>query len=364
MRKLKKLNGPSMDEIALLRRFRANPPRPSADETEAARAKLMGAIRHESLRSSPARSRLRLWPPRRRWVAAISAGAALAIAAVGALIVLLAAPSGENKVNVVAEARAALPSAGELLHVSTVSTVSLVGADEPAQKRFEEFARRHPDGYAPGYFEEWSADGRWRVAVPTGRVSPEVLAEHGFHLSDQELQGIGLTHEVIGPTQEAYADGVDSLYVEKLGVIIRARFQEAGSAEADKLGSTPGMIYTGAPFIGGDPVANIRERLDRGLLRDAGSAEVDGRSVRRLVTTSGEPGLVPVEYDVDAQTFEPVRFRTFGHWADSPYPPERMAEDVDFKVFDSMPLNSDTEQQLKIQAPPGTTVIDAHGPNQ
>ena len=355
-----------MDEIALLRRFRADPPRPSAHEIETARAKLMGAIRHESLRSSPARSRLRPWPPRRRWVAAVGAGAALAIAAVGALIVVLAAPSGENKVNVVAEARAALPSAGELLHVSTVSTVSLVGAGEGAQERFDEFTLRHPDAYAPGYFEEWSADGHWRVAVPAGRASPEMLAAHGFHLSDQELQGIGLTHEVTGPTQEAYADRVDSLYVEKLGVIIRARFQEAGSAGADKMGSAPGAIYTGAPFIGRDPVATIRGQLDHGLLRDAGSAEVDGLSVRRLVTKSGEPDVVPVEYDVDAQTFEPVRFRTFGHWVGPPnsaYPPERMAEDVDFKVFDSGPLNSDTEQQLKIQAPPGTTVVDAHGPN-
>jgi hypothetical protein len=353
-----------MDEIALLRRFRADPPHPSADEVETARAKLMAAIRHESLRSSPARSRLRPSPPRRRWVAAAGAAAALAIAAVVALIVFLAAPSGENKINVVAEARAALPSAGELLHASTVSTISLVGADEGAQKRFDEFARRHPDGYAPSYFEEWSTDGRWRVAVPAGSVSPEMLREHGFHLSDQELQGIGLTHEVTGPTQEAYADGVDSLYVEKLGVIVRARFQEAGSKGADSLGSAPGMIYTGAPFVGRDPVATIRAQLDRGLLRDAGSGEVDGRSVRRLVTKSGEPGVVPVEYDVDAQTFEPVRFRTFGHWPDSPYPPERMAEGVDFKAFESLPLNSDTEQQLKIQAPPGTTVIDAHGPNQ
>jgi hypothetical protein len=303
-------------------------------------------------------------PPRfrRRWVLAAAAAAAVAIAAT----ILLAAPSGDHKINVVAEARAALPGSGELLHLKTVSTTSLVGADEAAQQRFDEFARRHHDEYAPRYFEQWSAGDRWRVAGPTNKVFPKMFAGEpyypGFYISDEELQRIGLTDELIGPTQEAYADGIDSLYVESLGVIIRSDLKQAGWQTG--IGSLPGGIYTGSPtLLGPDPVAAIRKQLDRGDLRDAGTADVDGRSVRRLVSKEG----APFEYDVDAETFEPVRVRMFGHWVgepDSPYPPEEMVEDVDFQVFETLPLNSETEQLLTIDAPPATTVIDAQGPDE
>ena len=112
-------------------------------------------------------------PARRRWLA----GAAVAAAAVVALGVFLAAPGGDSKVNVIAEARAALPESGELLHLSTVSTSSLIGADEAAQERFDDFARRHHDDYAPRYFEQWSAGDRWRVANPANRVSPKMFAK-------------------------------------------------------------------------------------------------------------------------------------------------------------------------------------------
>jgi hypothetical protein len=301
-------------------------------------------------------------PPRRR---GLLAGAVVVVAAIVALVVFLATPSGERKINLVAEARAALPSSGELLHLATVSTTSLIGADDAAQQRFDEFARRHHDEYAPRYFEQWSAGDRWRVAGPTNKVFPKLFAGEpyypGFYISDQELQQVRLTDEVIGPTQEAFEDGIDTLYVESLGVIIRSNLRAAGW-DTD-VGSFPGGIYTGSPtLLGSDPVAAIRKQLDRGNLHDAGAAEVDGRSVRRLVSQDGN-----FEYDVDAKSFEPVRVRMFSHWVgplDSPYPPEKMAEDVNFETFETLPLNSETERLLTIDAPPGTTVIDAQGPDE
>jgi hypothetical protein len=82
-----------MDEIELLRRFRADLPGPSAGQVETARAELMKAIAHESERQSVPASRrpaLRLRPA---WVVAVGAAAALAIAAV-LLVALASGPGG------------------------------------------------------------------------------------------------------------------------------------------------------------------------------------------------------------------------------------------------------------------------------
>jgi hypothetical protein len=301
---------------------------------------------------------------RRGWVV----GAVVVAAAIVALALFLAAPSGDKRINVVAEARAALPSSGELVHFKMVSTNSLVDADDAARQRFDEFAREHPRDYEPRYFEQWSADNRWRIAT-TAVVDPQEFAGEpyfpGFYISDQELQRIGLTHELDGPTQEAYDNGIDSLYIESLGVIVRSNLEEGGWKD-EEVGSSPGGIYTGAPqgFLGSDPVTTIRKRLESGDLHDAGAAEVDGRSVRRLVSDDFEHD--GFEYDVDAETFEPVRVRVFTNWVggDPQAPPERMAQDADFEVFETLPLNSETEDLLKIDAPPATMVIDAQGPDE
>ena len=181
----------------------------------------------------------------------------------------------------------------------------------------------------------------------------------GFYISDEDLQGIGLTDELVGPTQEAYADGVDSLYVEELDALIRTEIGKGFGSEDE--GLVPGGIYSGAPtLLGGDPVEALRATLNSGNVRDEGTATVNGREVRRLVTHDGF-----FEYDVDAETFEPVRVRMFGRWqgeVDSPHPLERMVEDVTFEVFEAMPLNEETDDLLEIETPPGTTILEAVGP--
>jgi len=291
--------------------------------------------------------------------------AAIGTTAVIAVGVLLAAPSSDNEINVFAQARAALPSAGELLHLETRKTTSLLGADDAAQQRFAEFASRHHDEYAPQTFEQWSVADRWRVAVPNGKVSPKMFAGEpyypGFYISDEMLRQIGLIDDVIGPIQEAYAEGVDTLYVAKLGLIIRSDLEQAGW---EHLPPFPGGIYTGSPTgLGSDPVAQIRRWLDHGSLRDAGMGEVDGRRVYRLVPNDGS---FDIEFDLDAQTYEPVRVRELSRWVggpNSPHPPETMVTDVDFRAFETLPLNPETAQLLEIDAPPATPVIDALGPD-
>ena len=298
--------------------------------------------------------------PHSRWP--VAAAAVLAVALAG--ILLLGGPSGGDRINVVAEAKAALGASdsGEIIHLVTVSRSLLIGANEAVQHRFDEFAYSHWGEYRPTRFEQWSTDDRWRVATDQRTIGPKMFAgmPHypGFYISDSELQRIGLAKDVTGPTQESYADGVDSLYVEDAGVVIRSHL-----ADDSPTASLPGGIYTGSPtLLGGDPVDALRKALDSGNLRDAGMAEVDGRSVRRLMDNNGT-----FEYDVDAETFVPVRVRMFGHWAgavDSPYPVQRMAEDVTFVTYETLPLEASTEHLVELNPPAGTTVVDAQGPHE
>lgn len=297
--------------------------------------------------------------PRRRWP--VAAALVLVFALAGAF--LLGGVGGTDKINVVAEAKAALSEskAGEIVHLVTVSTSTLIGADDAAQERFDEFAHRHWDEYRPQRFEQWSTGDRWRVATDERTIGPKMFAGMpsypGFFISNAELQRIGLANDVTGPTQESYANGIDSLYVRDAGVVVRA--QLGGDS---RIASFPGGIFTGSPsLLGGDPVDAAREALASGDLRDAGPGEVDGRSVRRLLSGN------TLEYDVDAETFAPVRVRMFGHWAgevDSPYPLERMAEDVTFETYETLPVDADTERLLELDPPAGTTVVDAQGPHE
>jgi hypothetical protein len=176
-------------------------------------------------------------------------------------------------------------------------------------------------------------------------------------LSDADLQRIDLKDNVIGPIQEAYADGVDTLYVEKLNALIRS---EPATGPGSAVGSSPGALYSGSPtMLGSDPVAALRKALAEGHLRDEGPAEVDGRAVRLLVD---EQGLF--EYAVDAETFEPVRARMLGRWgeANSPHPLETMANDVHFKTFEVMPLDEETDDLLEIDTAPSPTVVETESP--
>ena len=344
-----------IESDALLQRLRAADPAQAGDIQEP-RVRARVLLRGEQALETGTASRWRGVPR----LVAVGAGA---VAVALAVALVLAGPSGTERLNVVAEARAALPAPGELVHLRTVQTTSLVDADPAAQRRFEKFAHEHWDEYGPETFEQWSTEGRWRVARPEGTVSPKMFAGEpyapGFYIPDEELERIGLAEEVVGPTQEAFADGIDSLYVEKAGVLIESNLQQAGW-ETD-VGSFPGGIYTGAPtLLGGDPVSALRDQLDRGNLEDAGTAEVNGRSVRLLVSKDGV-----FEYAVDAETFEPVRARMLGGWrgeVDSPHPVERMANDTNFEVYEVLTLDAETEPLLEIDVPEGTPVIETIGP--
>jgi hypothetical protein len=103
------------------------------------------------------------------------------------------------------------------------------------------------------------------VAGQTTAVYPNTFAGGhsypGYYISDADLREIGLTDELIGPTQEAFADGTDSLYVDKLGVVVRSDVGDG--AAGDQLSMFPCGLYAGSPTgLGSDPATEIRQSLD------------------------------------------------------------------------------------------------------
>ena len=297
--------------------------------------------------------------PRRRLVLAAGLTAAVAVL----LAVLLLDSAGDGRLDVVAEARAALPDEGELVHFRTLQTTTLIDADSEAEQRFEEFARRHADDYAPERFEQWSTDDAWRISAQSSVIKPEwfasppVVAPH--RIDRAELARIGFVSDYTGPVQQSYADHTMMLYLQELDASLVFARPDLGIEIRGPAGAAPipGGEFVGAPtLLGSDPISYLRYALGHGYLHDAGAAEVDGHDVRRLVDDRGI-----IEYDVDAETFAPVRVRMFGGWTDDPDSPEadeKMAEDVTFEVFETMPLNDETEKLLEIDPVSPPTVIE------
>ncbi|HWI75358.1 MAG TPA: hypothetical protein VNT55_25580, partial [Baekduia sp.] len=99
--------------------------------------------------------------------------------------------------------------------------------------------------------------------------------------------------------------------------------------------------------------------LARGALRDAGTATVAGRTVHRLTGTRtrtfGDVTVdAKIEYDVDPDSFAPVRARV-----EQPIPigdDARFTSVLEFLTYERLPLNADTAALLEIQ-PVGTPKV-------
>lgn len=210
-------------------------------------------------------------PRRRRRRVAVAAASAV-VAAVAA-VVLLAGPGGGDRLDVVAEARAALSPRGEIVHM-------VIRAEAPPDD-----AGTPP----PHVTEQWTAvdPPRWRVV--------QVLPRPG--------EGRGTVGDAQGPIfgrQEfAYAGGVQRVFTaQRNTLVVQKGFSDDGPAA-----QAPGLFG-----MGGDPQADLRAMLASGEVTDTGERRVDGRTVRRLVSeTSRDTFRRRLVYDVDADTFAPVQ---------------------------------------------------------
>jgi len=250
--------------------------------------------------------------PRLALLASTAAATALAITAVALLL-----PGGTTRrLDVVAEARAALaPHPDELTHLVVRQRLAGAKAFQP------ELAS-----------QQWSATKpvRWRVAY----AMPSSSTNHP-----------GQRVEI------AYARGVEHEYYPKINHIRRVRGVKVHPAPA-------------AYPLGTDPIAALRAMLAQGTLRDAGTVKVGDRDVRRLVGTrsrsfspaKGAPKVTSkVQYDVDPDSFAPVHARI-----EMARPPgaDALYVVLDFDTFERIPLNAESEKLLHIHPKPGASITE------
>lgn len=269
----------------------------------------------------PARRRRRR-PPR-------AAVAALALAGILAGTLLFTGAGGGGRLDVVAQAKAALEPVGHVVHLVTTSYMEMRGGSQA------EIVGPEAENNTPRVAERWSASEptRWRIAATV----PFVTADGGSHPEE---------------TQLAYAGGTEELYLQSL----------------NRLQTTSGVSEDGARVslhdgpLGADPVARIHSLLEAGQLHNAGSGTVDGHPVERLLgdelgsPPGGSPVPWPVEYDVDPNTYAPVRLTVEEVGMRFPGNTGTPTQVVEVNTYKQLPLNETTLSLLSIH-PAGSPVV-------
>jgi hypothetical protein len=202
---------------------------------------------------------------RRRGPRRAALAAALAVLAGAAAVVAVWPRGGRHEGPVARAARLALTPEHGVAHVTETWWTDVPAVDrDPPRTRVEQWASDDPM--------------RWRVLVA---LAP------GSVVGDRE----GM---LSGRVEYAYADGTVARYVARRHALDRT----TGYAHDDQAARVPGLL---------DPLSAVRSMLDRGELRDAGTAQVGARRVRRLV------GLLRTAHQqrrttllVDARTARPL----------------------------------------------------------
>jgi|ERR1035441_1649471 hypothetical protein len=257
---------------------------------------------------------------------AASVGLVLAVIAAGAL--MLTGVGGGGRLDIVAQAKGALDPLGYVVHLVTTSHMEMRGGSQA------EIVGPEAELNAPRITQRWSASQptRWRVAATV----PSVTA-HGTHPEQ---------------VQRSYAAATEEVYLPSLNTLEIS----TGASEDSLHGMSSGPLGT-------DPVARIRSMLEAGQLHDAGSGTVDGRAVSRLVgeesssPTGGPHPPWPVEYDIDPNTYAPVRFTveevgtSFSGNTGTP------TQIVEVNTYEQLQLNAITAGLLSIQPSGNPTVV-------
>lgn len=203
---------------------------------------------------------------RRRGPLAVGAATATAAAIVGA--VLLVGSGGGGGLDVVARARAALAPGDRIVHlVMSTSTEPLC---HPNKEFHACVVPQH------GTVEQWSTAHPYR-----GHTRAVLHGPLDFRF------------------ETAYGNGRFESYDARKNVL---RFNHT------KTGTGATGLPGGFGFFHGNPAAAVRRMLAQGVLHDAGTAQFDGQTVRRLQgTKTDDQGVVShIVYDVDPDTFAPV----------------------------------------------------------
>jgi hypothetical protein len=269
---------------------------------------------------------------------------ALAAVALGVVlgVVAVAVDTGGGRVNVLAQAEAAIAPAGQVLHLVTTSHLELRGANG-AQITGSEAESL---GWSqPRVAETWSSSSptRWRIAttIPTSSAQGSTTA---------------------APIQCAYLDGSEEIYNQALqpneiDIVPASAAQDGASQESPCTAQVSGGL-------GAEPLASLHAALQAGGLHSADTTTVDGRPALRLVgqVTSSTGAPWPVEYDVDPITYTPLRFTVEMVGVDTLGNPGTLTEVTDVSAYEQLPVNETTTALLKIKTS-GAPVV-RHGVNQ
>jgi hypothetical protein len=273
----------------------------------------------------------------------------LAVAAIAAAIVAVASTSG-GRVDVVAEAEAALARPGQLLRMVTISRLEMRGG---TQTQVTGHDAESLGWNKPRVAEEWSASipTRWRIAttIPTATAQGPVPT---------------------APLQCAYSNDNEETYnqgfqTNEVNIVPVTKGQDEASEES----LCTDQVSRG---LGTEPEEHIHSMLEAGQLQSAGPGTVNGRPVLRLTGAQIQPQPEtasdssnppwPVEYDVDPETYAPVRFtlemvgtNTFGNTG-------TLTEVTDVTAYEQLPLNESTTALLSIKTT-GNPIVH-HEPNQ
>lgn len=262
---------------------------------------LNAAIAADSSRSRTAPAGRR---PRRRLVAV----GGLAVAAVIAATVL-AVPG--QRLDPVAEAQAALASPGEIVHMKITSQA----LDANGQAVGAEWTS-----------EQWSAldPSRWRLIDTPG-------------------------NDASGPQEIAYANGEQRVYsAARDTLIVNQGLSEDGAAA---------RVPSALPQRTADVDADLRSLLE-GDVTDEGEQQVDGRTVRRLVSVSRSTDGLDVQkrlvYDVDPETFAPIAATLSVTFPASDGGSRDFTTRLRVDAYERVPLDATTAKLLQIQTTPHT----------
>ncbi len=259
-----------------------------------------------------------------------AAGALALTGIVAGVLVLMGASSG-GRLNVVAQAKAALVPLGHVVHLVTTSHMEMRGASQA------EIVGPEAENNTPRVAERWLASEptRWRVAATV----PYVTAQ-GTHPEQMQL---------------AYTGGTEELYLESLSTLDITTGVSEDSARVSLIDGP----------LGTDPVARIRSMLEAGQLHSAGSGTVNGHAVERLVGDELSSPLEPthqpwpVEYDVDPNTYTPIRFTVEEVGTSFPGNTGTPTQVVEVNTYEQLPLNETTASLLSIH-PAGNPLVTHH----
>jgi hypothetical protein len=282
----------------------------------------------------------------------VRGGLALTGAAAVGLVAADVLPGlGGSPVDVVASARAAAAPTGGILHTrvryehgSGISMANVGRTDLSPNRGKTNPADVEVMGQLTGDTETWSAESpvRERQVMFVDLVNSD---------------GIGRSETSQGPHKWRMHDSWDDfVLVRPVGARENAKWLRSRRRDARNLYGF---------HADGDPVAAVRGLLDSGRLRSAGSTNLDGRPVARLVgrapsfVDSGGTTIQPVDYEylVDAETFVPVRVTSIRVLPADPQAEEPAARRVrrnvmrwTFERFERLPLTPANERLLTVDA--------------